>query len=223
MRSVQKEPAAVRGTGETRGSGSGIFLCGAHLSVQRNMKYAGREAEGFRLREGRRKMFQNCVFDLYGTLVDIRTDEENPEIWKRLALFLAYYGAGYQAEELKKSFERQVRKRMNPLNAAVGEKTFRSAAQGAEGYPEMKIEEVFLELYRKKGAEAGMELAVHTGQFFRSLSTKRLRLYDGVPELLRELGKAGKKLFLLSNAQRIFTAYELRALGISDCLSLIHI
>ena len=32
-------------------------------------------------------MVQTCIFDLYGTLVDIHTDEEKPEVCKKLALF----------------------------------------------------------------------------------------------------------------------------------------
>ena len=31
--------------------------------------------------------YDNYVFDLYGTLVDIHTDEEPKEIWDKLALF----------------------------------------------------------------------------------------------------------------------------------------
>ena len=35
-------------------------------------------------------MYETCIFDLYGTLVDIRTDEEKPGLWEKLALFYAY-------------------------------------------------------------------------------------------------------------------------------------
>ena len=28
-------------------------------------------------------MYETCIFDLYGTLVDIRTDEEKEELWER--------------------------------------------------------------------------------------------------------------------------------------------
>ena len=31
--------------------------------------------------------YENYVFDLYGTLVDIHTDEEAPAVWERLAYF----------------------------------------------------------------------------------------------------------------------------------------
>ena len=35
--------------------------------------------------------YDNYVFDLYGTLVDIHTDEEPKEIWDNLALFYGYH------------------------------------------------------------------------------------------------------------------------------------
>ena len=51
-------------------------------------------------------MYETCIFDLYGTLVDIRTDEEKEELWERLALFYAYYGARYSPDELRCSYKR---------------------------------------------------------------------------------------------------------------------
>ena len=37
--------------------------------------------------------FNNCVFDFYGTLADIRTDEEKPELWEEMAELYASRGA----------------------------------------------------------------------------------------------------------------------------------
>lgn len=52
----------------------------------------------------RNTMYDTCIFDLYGTLVDIRTDEDKAELWERLSLFYAYYGAKYAPDELKRSY-----------------------------------------------------------------------------------------------------------------------
>ena len=54
-------------------------------------------------------VYDTCIFDLYGTLVDIRTDEEQEELWERLALFYAYYGAWYLPDELRSSYRRLTR------------------------------------------------------------------------------------------------------------------
>ena len=68
---------------------------------------------------------------------------------------------------------------------------------------------------RDRGIKADDALAVHTGQFFRVLTMEYVRIYDGVRELLKALKKCGKKVYLLSNAQRIFTEYEMNYLDIT--------
>lgn len=151
-------------------------------------------------------MYETCIFDLYGTLVDIHTDEEQEEVWERLALFYGYYGAFYSAEELRERFRETV--------SGMERADVRRRADAHEAFPEIQIEKVFLKLFLDKGAEADRTLAVHAGQFFRVLSTEYIRLYEGAGELLELLKSHGKKLYLLSNAQKIFTEYELRALDI---------
>lgn len=61
-----------------------------------------------------------------------------------------------------------------------------------------------------------MELAVETGKMLRMLSLEYVKLYDGVLEMFERLRKNNKKIYLLSNAQRIFTEPEMRLLGIYD-------
>lgn len=52
--------------------------------------------------------YDNYVFDLYGTLVDIRTDENLDFVWEKLALFYGYYKALYTPDELKEAYGRLV-------------------------------------------------------------------------------------------------------------------
>lgn len=151
-------------------------------------------------------MAEAYIFDLYGTLVDIHTDETKEELWERLALFYGYYGASYDAGEIREAYNRIV---LEMLSAQ--EK--RENADGA--CLEIKLEQVFRRLFLEKGIDVGFPLAVCVGQFFRILSTDYIHLYDGAAELLARLRAKGKKLYLLSNAQRIFTEYELNALDIS--------
>lgn len=151
--------------------------------------------------------YENYIFDLYGTLVDIRTDEGKEEVWEKLALFYGYYDAHYTAAELKKRYEELV---------SAGEKNMLKKDDAHEAHPEIKIEQVFLALFEEKGVSADLTLAVHAGQFFRILSTEYVKLYEGTKELLAALKAAGKKVYLLSNAQRIFTEYEMHTLGIAQ-------
>ena len=150
------------------------------------------------------------VFDLYGTLVDIHTDEEQMEVWEKLSLFYGYYGAFYNAMELKDAYGELVKGKEKNLKSTLE----KDPKYSHEASPEIEITEVFLELFREKGVEAEETLAVHAGQFFRVLTTEYVRLYEGTTEMLLHLRKAGKKIYLLSNAQRIFTEYEMRSLNL---------
>lgn len=155
--------------------------------------------------------YENYVFDLYGTLVDIHTDESRKEVWEKLALFLGYYGAIYAWEELQERYKALV----NESESALKKSLEADVRYAHEASPEIEITEVFRKLYREKGIAEDRALALHTGQFFRVLSTDYVRLYPGTKEMLAHLKQLGKKVYLLSNAQRIFTAYEMNVLGIA--------
>lgn len=152
-------------------------------------------------------MYDTCIFDLYGTLVDIRTDENKEELWEKLSLFYAFYGAFYTPEELARSY-----KRLTGEMTAGHEELRRDSH---EAFPEIRIEGVFRALFEEKGIAPDEPLVRHAGQFFRILSMEFIRLYDGTEEMLSAVKESGRKIYLLSNAQRIFTEYEMNALGIT--------
>ena len=155
--------------------------------------------------------YDNYVFDLYGTLVDIHTEENFPELWEKLALFYGYYGAIYEPKELQERYAELVSDSECALKKTLEE----DRHYAHEASPEIEIEEVFEKLYQEKGIVVDKSLAIHTGQFFRVLSTDYVRLYPGTQQMLASLKKIGKKVYLLSNAQRIFTAYEMNVLDIT--------
>lgn len=155
-------------------------------------------------------MFDNYVFDLYGTLVDIHTEESSASLWKKLSLFYRFYKADYSYTELRNAYYELVNEGLK------SKKTELENQYSHESFPELKIEEVFTKLFLQKGVKPSSELAVHAGQLFRIESIRHLKLYPGVKKLLSAIKKEGKKVYLLSNAQRIFTEYEMNALGISD-------
>ncbi|TDT72254.1 putative hydrolase of the HAD superfamily [Hypnocyclicus thermotrophus] len=153
-------------------------------------------------------MYKNYIFDLYGTLIDINTDENKQELWEILSSFYSYNGAIYSADELKKSY----------LNKA---KKYYEANKSEA--PDIKIEKVFEELYLDKTLDISQELILSTCKLFRILSTKYIKLYENVKPLLEILKKQNKKIFLLSNAQREFTLPELEYLDIKKYFDGIYI
>ena len=147
-------------------------------------------------------MYKNYIFDLYGTLVDINTNENKKYLWEKISDFYGFYGAKYTPSELRDTYK--------DLCKAEGEKI-----KDVE-WAEIQLEYVFQELFKMKGINASLELATHVGQMFRIISTKYLKLYDGVIDFLELLKKKNKKIYLLSNAQEIFTIPEMKYLGIYD-------
>lgn len=147
-------------------------------------------------------MYKNYVFDVYGTLVDIHTNEYEIATWQKLAKTLAFYDVNYTAEELKEAYFMSC-----DLQMKQGEKKFQR--------PEVDVVEVFRHIFANKNKKASKTLATHLAQEFRAFSTERLALYNGVVETLNKLKRAKKKLFILSNAQRCFTRPELVKLGIA--------
>lgn len=145
-------------------------------------------------------MYTNYIFDLYGTLIDINTDEESMDFWYKLSLFYSFKGALYEAEELKEAYKNLVKLNLDNLHTSK--------------YPDFPLENVFSKLYKNKNIILSKELITDTAHFFRISSIKYIKLYDTVIELLELLKKKGKKIYLLSNAQRIFTFYEMKLLGI---------
>lgn len=155
--------------------------------------------------------YTDLIFDLYGTLVDIHT-EENDVVWEKTAIFFGFYGAHYTTSELKTAFR-----------AAMAEREAK-AGQSYECFPDIPFELVMTQLFREKGVEENADaLGVQAAQLFRISSIEYVKLYPGALEALAKLRKKGYRLWLLSNAQRVFTAFELRHLGLGEQLDAIYI
>lgn len=151
-------------------------------------------------------MYQNYIFDLYGTLIDIRTDEYSPDFWRKAADIFSENGASYSPEELSFLYAKLVRR------AKHREMLRRPLVR----HVDIDLLAVFSKLYKKRGVTASRQLLLDTASAFRAASTMHLCLYDGVLDLLDTLRANDKHIYLLSNAQRSFTVPELQRLGLYD-------
>ena len=155
--------------------------------------------------------YTDLIFDLYGTLVDIHT-EEDAVVWEKTALYFGFYGAHYTGPELKAAFQ-----------AAMASREAK-AGQSYECFPDIPFEQVMTELFLAKGVEKNADaLGINAAQLFRISSMEYIKLYPHTLEALALLREKGCRLWLLSNAQRIFTEYELRHLGLGRQLDAIYI
>ena len=148
--------------------------------------------------------YENYIFDLYGTLVDIHTDEEDEKLWEALADFYTGHGAKYSVAEIQSDYLANV--------AAL-----------LEVSEEIQVEDVFRQLFAAKNVSADDTLILETCRFFRDTSTEYIKLYPWSLPILEKLKAEGKGIYLLSNAQRSFTAHELDALDLTKYFDVIII
>ncbi len=136
---------------------------------------------------------QAVIFDLYGTLIDVYTDENKKEVWDYLSLYLQYYGANCGSSRLKLSYEAEKEKHIHSRS---------------ERFPEVDLEVVFDSVLEKEGLKNG-NLAESCCKLFRLLSRERFELFPDALPVLREM-KRRYPLAIISNAQRVFCHEEIR-------------
>ena len=154
-------------------------------------------------------MYNYYFFDLYGTLVDIRTDEQKPSLWRDLAEFYSLCGAPYTLEEIRGRYLALCAEETEALAAACPMLDAKDV--------EIELRNVFRRLFEEKGITTSATQVVDTAMLFRALSfCSAPRLMDGAEKTLEGLRQRGAHLYLLSNAQSCFTIPELRRLKLLD-------
>lgn len=131
---------------------------------------------------------KNFVFDLYGTLVDIHTDENGKKFRKSVEKYFS----------LENFWEEYLR--------------LCAEADTGEEYCEIDLLAVFKTLLNGADEKAALRAA----RYFREKSRSRLKVYRGVHALLRGLKERGARLYILSNAQACFTHGELQELELNE-------
>jgi putative hydrolase of the HAD superfamily len=144
---------------------------------------------------------KGIIFDLYGTLIDIETDESMEEIYRAIAHFLTYQGITMNRWELKGLYFRLIREQKET---------------STEKHPEVNVIWVWdriLDMHGVKSSPYRKGLARTIAQFYRGISRKRLKLYPGTREALEAL-YGGCKLALVTDAQRCYAIPEIKAVSI---------
>jgi putative hydrolase of the HAD superfamily len=138
------------------------------------------------------------LFDLYGTLIDIETDEERPQVWETLARYLGYQGLLVASGKLQ---------------AAFFERQQASLAASPQPYPELDVLHLFAALLAELGYHATGELALQITRLYRTLSMVRFELFPDTLAGLQSL-RGVLRLGLVSDAQRAYLIPELDMVGI---------
>ncbi len=163
-------------------------------------------------------MKENFIFDLYGTLVHIRTNENKLSLWRKMAEIYQAYGIIYQPKQLKKAYgkvcalEEEKLSKLTDLPEIDLINVFIALAKKAPQYND---------LYREEKIDDSW--AYMMANTFRVLSREIFETYPGVEETLKVLKQQGKKIYLLSNAQASFTLGEIEALGLTKYFDALYL
>ncbi|BBL69320.1 HAD family hydrolase [Methanoculleus chikugoensis] len=146
------------------------------------------------------------LFDCYGTLVDVLTDERDIETYRCLSRWLIYQGVRIAPEVLRDLYTCRVEEALERIG---------------EPHPEVRVEEIFADIcaehavWRVDTALLGAESA----RAFRAASLRRLGVIKKSERLLDLF--SGKKTGIVSNGQRVFSEQEMRMLGLYDRLGFV--
>lgn len=144
---------------------------------------------------------KGILFDLYGTLIDIETDEGLEEIFRGIGHYLVYCGIVLTPAEVRSRYHELMKRNMQENRAEYPE------------FDALALWSAFLqEAGMKDEAERG-KLALTLSQLFRGLSRKRLLLFPDVKQVLDGL-RTTYRLALVSDAQPCYALPEIKAVGL---------
>lgn len=142
---------------------------------------------------------KGILFDLYGTLLDIETDESLEEIYRAVAHYLTYQGVYLRRREVRDRYY-EIMKRQKEASA--------------EEYPEIDVEAIWSSLLEEEGIREPAvrgSLSTVLAHIHRAVSRKRLRLYPGVTGVLNRL-RTTCRMALVSDAQPCYALPEMKAM-----------
>jgi putative hydrolase of the HAD superfamily len=136
----------------------------------------------------------NFLFDLYGTLADIKTDEEMQSLWLGFAWLLG---------------ESDIKKVKDEYHAICK----KHADAREHKFVEFDLLLVFEEMLENRMTDKSK--AHELAREFRLLSRQKLRLFPHIVDILKGLKERGAGVYLVSNAQACFTRDEIEELGLT--------
>lgn len=146
-------------------------------------------------------MIEAVLFDLYGTLIDIETDEGSPSLYERLSLYARYRGIKIEPGDLQKEYRTRIEDVL---------------AERKTEFPEVDVTSVLLAIGEEYGgAKCDKQTAIDLAVLFRVLSIKRFGLYDHVLDALSSLSRK-YRLAVVSDAQWVFTDREMEMAGLTN-------
>ena len=142
---------------------------------------------------------RGVLFDLYGTLVDLKTDESSRAAWEAVAAHLGRRGSHMTSQ--------QVHRRYDELCADAAHRLGEGFALHAA------LEALLAEAVDAPVRESEI---VALARIVRQSTVEQLSLRDYAIPLLRHLRQAGMRLGLVSNTESLMTNYDLEKIPLRN-------
>lgn len=144
-------------------------------------------------------MKKAVFFDIYGTLIDIITDEHDLRVYEMLARHLSYHSVYVSPENLKNAYFEGVQECLK---------------QSMEPHPDVDVYDIFSHIMKRYGNKEYSRCAVvNAATLFRALTMRRFCAFEGVYDAMEVLSKKYKTA-IISDAQWVFTEPEIAMLGL---------
>lgn len=145
------------------------------------------------------QMKKALFFDLYGTLIDINTDENRLWVYETLSRYLAYHSVKISPEELKKRYFSEIQQHF---------------AESTEIYPEVDVFKIFQTIIQRYGNKSySKKFVIDTTMLFRSLTINRFAVFTDLYYVLTSLYN-NYKTAIISDAQWVFAEPEIAMLSL---------
>jgi putative hydrolase of the HAD superfamily len=148
------------------------------------------------------------AFDVNGTLVEIRTEDDREEIFRAIAHFLTYQGIDLRRHQLRDLYFQRLKQQQ---------------LESSERYPEFDavriwrsiVEDHLSDYTRALPAERLAQLPQSLAEMYRGISRRRLRLYPHVRSTLNTL-REHFPLAIVSDGQTSWARAELHKVGLTE-------
>jgi len=138
------------------------------------------------------------LFDFYGTLVDVHTDEQPLAPWQVLASWLSYRSGKFDACVLRQTYFDAAQRRLD---------------ESTEEHPDVDVVAIFAAILRDGGGDPAD--ALPAAQLLRSLTIEHWRVYEESPAVVSALAERFP-LALISDSQEPYLLPELRRSGLAE-------
>ena len=143
---------------------------------------------------------RTVLFDIYGTLIDIQTNESRDDIFDTLSRFLEYRNIFIGPRTLKELYFAELHQQF---------------ARSREKCPEVDVLRAFESVLRDRGRSSDRYLSILVTQLYRSLTREQFALFPDTFWTLTEFRRR-YRMGIVTDAQRLFCCPELRSLRIED-------